>query len=134
MHQIATVREKTHSRMEQYLRDYGLGEISPSHGAILIALDRAGALSMGELASGVDRDKSTLTVLVNRLEKLGYVRRETDPADLRVSRITLTERARRARRKFTAISVRMNRQFFAGFSAGELGELRRLLSKLQSNL
>ncbi len=132
--QIATVREKTHTRMEQYLRDYGLAEIAPSHGAVLIALDRSGPLSMGDLAADVGRDKSTVTVLVNRLERLGYVNRQSDPDDLRVTRISLTDRARKARRRFLAVSGKMNRQFFAGFSASELAEFRRLLTKLQSNL
>ncbi|MBL8021164.1 MAG: MarR family transcriptional regulator [Leptospirales bacterium] len=132
--QIATIREKTHSRMEQYLNDYGLAEIAPSHGSILIALDRVDSLTMGELAQAVDRDKSTLTVLVNRLEQLGYVRRLPDSQDLRITRIALTDRARKARRKFTMVSQRMNREFFAGFEDAELNELRRLLTKLQSNL
>lgn len=120
--------------MEQYLNDYGLNGIAPSHGSILIALDRTDSLTMGELATAVDRDKSTLTVLVNRLEQLGYVRRLPDAQDLRITRISLTERARKARRKFTMVSQRMNREFFAGFEDTELNELRRLLTKLQSNL
>jgi DNA-binding MarR family transcriptional regulator len=91
-------------------------------------------LSMGDLALAVDRDKSTLTVLVNRLEGLGYVKRQSDPDDLRITRISLTDRARKARRKFMAVSGRMNRQFFSGFSPSELDEFRRLLAKLKSNL
>lgn len=132
--QIATVREKSHSRMEEYLREAGLAEIAPSHGSILIALDRSGPLSMTHLAQDLGRDKSTVTVLVNRLERLGYVTRQSDPQDARVVRLLLTERARRARRKFISVSSRMNRRFFAGFTASELDEFRRLLTKLQSNL
>lgn len=132
--QIATIREKTHSRMEEYLREYGLGEIAPSHGSILIALDRTDSLTMGEIAEIVGRDKSTLTVLVNRLEQLGYVKRLADAQDLRITRIALTDRARKARRKFTIVSKKMNQHFFAGFEDSELDELRRLLNKLQANL
>lgn len=132
--QIATIREKSHSRMQQYLQEVGLGEIAPSHGSVLIELDRAEHLSMKELADRVDRDKSTLTVLVNRLESLGYVKRLPDVQDNRITRISLTERARKARRRFTLVSQKMNRAFFEGFSDSELAEFRRLLSKLQSNL
>ncbi|WP_045875139.1 MarR family transcriptional regulator [Pseudofrankia sp. DC12] len=49
------------------------------------------APSLGELAATLGCDKTNVTGMVDRLERRGLVRRTTDPADRRVSRVTLSE-------------------------------------------
>src|SRR5579883_2213240 len=57
------------------------------------------APSLGELAAMLGCDKTNITGMVDRLVRRGLVRRETNTADRRVSRVTLTAEgeARRAR-------------------------------------
>jgi DNA-binding MarR family transcriptional regulator len=47
--------------------------------------------SLGELAAELGCDKTNITGMIDRLERRGLLRREPDPADRRVSRVTLTE-------------------------------------------
>lgn len=131
---VSTIRERIHSRMEFLLKEYGLDGISPSHGSILITLHQNGPLTMGEIAKLIDRDKSTLTVLITKLESLGYVTRHSDQGDQRVTRISLTKKAFSVRRKFMAISARLNQSMFNGFNESETETLRTLLVKLYNNL
>ncbi|OHV33897.1 MULTISPECIES: MarR family winged helix-turn-helix transcriptional regulator [Pseudofrankia] len=49
------------------------------------------APSFGELAGMLGCDKTNVTGMVDRLERRGLVRRTPDPADRRVSRVTLSE-------------------------------------------
>ncbi|WP_111509150.1 MarR family winged helix-turn-helix transcriptional regulator [Mycobacterium kyogaense] len=48
--------------------------------------------SFGELARALGCDKSNITGMVDRLSRRTLVRREVDPHDRRVVRLTLTER------------------------------------------
>jgi len=53
----------------------------------------AGPLPIGDLARAMDVTQQRASKATAELEALGYVRREPDPADARVRRIALTERA-----------------------------------------
>jgi DNA-binding MarR family transcriptional regulator len=70
-------------------RDYGL--TAPQLWA-LKALE-ANALTVGELAAHLLVHQSTVSILVNRLEKRGLVRRARQKDDRRYVRIELTDRA-----------------------------------------
>lgn len=59
---------------------------------------------MQVLSEKINRDKSTMTVLIRKLESLGYVKREPDMADKRISIIHLTEKGFRFRALFERIS------------------------------
>ncbi|WP_328396406.1 MarR family winged helix-turn-helix transcriptional regulator [Nocardia sp. NBC_00416] len=46
--------------------------------------------TFGELASSLGCDKTNITGMVDRLERRGYVARQPDPEDRRISRVALT--------------------------------------------
>jgi DNA-binding MarR family transcriptional regulator len=66
---------------------------------VMLALWQYAPLSVRDLSRLLQLDPGTLSPLVKRLEAIGYLRRERDPADERSLAITLTEsgRALRAR-------------------------------------
>lgn len=63
---------------------------------VLSALVAAGeGISQRELGDVLVVDRSNVTGLVDRMEKAGWVRRASDPADRRVFRVSLTRSGRR---------------------------------------
>ena len=60
---------------------------------ILFLLRGRDAQTMSELCDGLKTDNGAMTRLVDRLEKGGYVRRETDPDDRRQNRVIRRPRA-----------------------------------------
>jgi len=58
---------------------------------VLEALHHIGPLCQGELAEKLLRSGGNLTLVVDNLEKAGYVARERDPADRRFVVVKLTE-------------------------------------------
>ena len=76
------------------LKEAGLTDIAPSHGDILAHLLAGGPCHMGVLARRIRRTRSTMTALVEKLERAGYVERRPDPADARGVLVCLTDRAR----------------------------------------
>ncbi|MFF5290571.1 MarR family winged helix-turn-helix transcriptional regulator [Paractinoplanes globisporus] len=92
---ILAVRLATRVQRELYARasEHGFTDARPRHGAVLAFLDAEGT-RQGELGRLAGRNKQTMGAIVDELERLGYVRRETDPADRRAKLIVPTERGR----------------------------------------
>src|SRR6478609_7573768 len=70
-----------------------LGLTHPQYLAML-ALWQYGPISLTELASHLHLDPATTSPLVRRLEAMGLLRRERDPADERALLLVLTDRGR----------------------------------------
>jgi DNA-binding MarR family transcriptional regulator len=51
----------------------GYEEIAPSHGDLISVLMFRGEMTKTELANVINRDRSTVTVLIKKLEKLGII-------------------------------------------------------------
>jgi DNA-binding MarR family transcriptional regulator len=94
------------------------------------------ALIMGsgeEIAERIDRDKSTVTALVDKLVRLGYVAKERDSEDTRVVYVTLTEKGDELRPIFEEISSHVIGVFYKDISENEKEELLRILNQLYNN-
>lgn len=72
----------------------GFGDLRPRHGAVMAHLDEGG-LRQTDLTRLAGRNKQTIGVIIDELEKLGYVSRVPDPADRRAKLIVPTERGLR---------------------------------------
>lgn len=103
-HMVSLLRGKINNFILSRLAEEGIRELAPSHGSILVVLYYEGPQPMAVLSEKINRDKSTLTVLVRKLEALGYIERETDAHDSRVSVIHLTEKGFQFRALFERIS------------------------------
>ena len=66
-------------------------EMTPEQYWLLRILNRAGSLSIGELATELGITTSSATVACKRLEKIGLLTRERQVEDERVVQVTLTE-------------------------------------------
>jgi DNA-binding MarR family transcriptional regulator len=64
---------------------------------VMLALWQHAPLSVRRLSELLQLDPGTLSPLLKRLEAIGYLRRERDPADERSLAITLTETGRALR-------------------------------------
>jgi DNA-binding MarR family transcriptional regulator len=64
---------------------------------VMLALWKQAPLSVRELSRLLQLDPGTLSPLLKRLESIGYLRRERDPADERSLAITLTDSGRALR-------------------------------------
>jgi MarR family transcriptional repressor of emrRAB len=84
-----------------------------------------------ELAEDTGTRATTLTGVLDRLERRGYLIRELDPADRRSFRITLTAPGRAAARKVRAAVSELEAAATAGLSARQLAGYHAVVSALQ---
>ncbi|MFQ8890313.1 MAG: MarR family winged helix-turn-helix transcriptional regulator [Bilophila wadsworthia] len=109
------------------LEKVGLSDIAPSRRHSLgLACE---ACNMSELAKQVHRTKSTVTALVEKLERNGYVLRIPDPEDSRGVLVRLTDKGRALEPAFEAISNGLQRLITDRLSEEETALLDRLLDK-----
>lgn len=91
---IARLYHKNRCFMDEQLRKRGITELGFSHIRIIIILHVFKVLSMKEVTEKISKDKSTVTILVNKLEKKGYLRKKVCEEDRRVTYLELEEKVK----------------------------------------
>lgn len=131
---ISKIRQKVNAFIEAEMTAGGMEGIAVSHGDIIYSLLHRQRMTMAEIAGKINRDKSTVTALVDKLARLGYVRKDRDSEDTRVVYVSLTDRGRALEPIFEDISRRALEVFYQNVSDEEKEELLRILMKIDSNL
>lgn len=130
---IARLRDKAYEFITRELNKREIKGLVPSHGGIVSALFKRDRIPMKEVAERIGRDKSTVTALVNKLMRAGYVSKEKDPNDNRVTYLYLTAKGRSLERDFDGISARLIDTAFRGFSQKEREDIVRGIVKMLNN-
>ncbi|HYE81944.1 MAG TPA: MarR family transcriptional regulator [Clostridia bacterium] len=131
---ISKIREKSNRFIVSEMLKHGVGGIVTSHGDIIYALFNNPRLTMAEIARRIGKDKSTVTALVGKLVRLGYVAKERDTEDTRIIYVTLTHMGNGLKPMFEEISTKLLDVFYSGISEKEKEELIRILNKIYNNL
>jgi DNA-binding MarR family transcriptional regulator len=100
---------------------------------VLAALRERDASRMGDLSATTSIDVSTLTRLVDSMEKKKLVVRRGDPADARAIVLHATAAGQRLTRRILPIAERYEKRALRGFSAREAEQLKAALRRLYAN-
>jgi DNA-binding MarR family transcriptional regulator len=96
-------------------------------------LGSPGGMKIADLGRCAGLEPSTMTGVLDRMERDGLVRREDDPDDRRAQNIHLTDEGGRVRKVVAAAVDSALRDAFGGVSAGSLDELKSVLRKVLVN-
>lgn len=97
-------------------------------------LGHDGPLAMGELARRVGTTEKTLTGVVDRLERQGYVNRERDAADRRLVRVRLARRGDEAHRRIDDLVNAKVAELLALLDPADRRALARIVEKLHDRI
>lgn len=78
--------------------------------------------------------KSTLTSMLDRLEKAGYVVRVPSKEDRRTVLIKRTEKDKSLENKYIQVSNEMTNLFYYGFTQKEIDDFENYLKRILDNL
>ncbi len=115
------------------LKERGYPDFASSHGNILFQLSVNEKMTMGELSEKINRDKSTTTVLVRKLEKDGFITGDADPNDKRSRIIYLTEKGKQFNATAQELSSDLVGTFFKDFTENEKEEFFKTLLRIKKN-
>ena len=128
---LAQISRLHHTRAHQLFEAIGLYRGQPP---VLRRLWQQEGLTHTELAERVKITPATVTKMLQRMEKAGFVLRKPDSTDQRISRVYLTDAGRAIQAKVEAIWQQMEQDAFVGFTQEELILLRQFLTQIRANL
>ena len=124
---LALLNRQLMKQLEKELKPLELG---PGNYLYLYSLSIVDGRKQQELADIIGVDKAATTRALSRLERDGFVRREADQNDRRVTRVYLTSKARKLRPQLEAAAVTTTTILNGALDSNEQQELRRLLAKM----
>ena len=130
---LSHIHSITADFLTEKLKERGFPDFASSHGNILFQLSVNEKMTMGELAEKINRDKSTTTVLVRKLEAEGFITGKPDPADKRSRVIYLTEKGKDFNQTAHELSNELLSTFYKGFSEEEKNIFFLSLLKIKKN-
>lgn len=120
------------SILEESLKEY---KIVPPQGGILHILNGYGEYNQNLLGQEMNIDKASIVKFIDGLEKLGLVKRSTDPNDRRSKLISLTAKGKKVQKEISVCHTELEKEIMKDFSAEEVETLRELMPRvLQSVL
>ncbi len=128
---LAQVCKLHFSRARTLLEELGLFRGQPP---LLFALWEKEGLTHSELAGHLHVQPATITKMIQRMERAGFVERRPDAEDQRVSRVYLTDAGRNIRDAVEGALRQLEEQTFAGFSQEERTLLSQFLLRIRNNL
>ncbi len=126
---LAKAEQKHYLFTKKLLAENDLG-ITPGQMTVLYTLYRGDGIPITELGKKIFLDNSTLTGLIDRLEKLELVNRAATPEDRRCYCIFLTDKARQLEAAIRRIMAGVERTMTAGCSAEEIAAFRKVLKSV----
>ncbi|MBP7051613.1 MAG: MarR family transcriptional regulator [Phycisphaerae bacterium] len=116
------------------LKEHGVDQINPAQGRIMFVLWREDGIPIHELARRTKLGKSTLTSMLDRLERAGMLERAPDPKDRRKILIRRTMKDKALERLYVQVSEEMTRIWYRGFADEQIQTLERDLQRILDNL
>jgi len=124
----ATLIATTALRRE--LAEAGVGKIRASYLGVLMALWNEDGLKSSTLGRRAGLGPSSMTGVLDRMERDGLINREADPNDRRVQRIVLTDQGGRAEKPVLAVVDRMLDQVTGDIPKEDIEVTKATLKKL----
>ena len=98
--------------------------------AVLKMLEPVGKLSLSELSWRIKSKNSTVTGIIDRMAREGWVTRQRSAEDRRVVHISLTEQGRELAHEVPVEPVHIFRQVLGELPSEDAAQLRRILTGL----
>ncbi len=128
---FAQVCHLHYTRAHQLLENIGLYRGQPH---VLRSLWKQEGITQSNLAAQLSITPATLTRMLQRMEKNGFIVRKSDDKDLRVTRVFLTEMGREIENKVKEVWEIMEDETFQGIRDDELNHLRKGFNQMRLNL
>lgn len=123
---LFTAQQKLRTYLKKMMTKENV-RVTTAQAGILFLLKQKDGRTMSELSQILSIDNSTITGLVDRLEKTGLVRRNASPHDRRASHVFVNPQGIEEVDKAKRVIRMVNQEIKNGFSAEELDSFNRIL-------
>ncbi|MCK4723962.1 MAG: MarR family transcriptional regulator [Dehalococcoidia bacterium] len=124
---VGRVMRRVYDHYEKRLSPFSL---TPPQYFVFNALWMGDGISVGELGERVSLDSSTLTGVIDRMQRSGYVERQLNPQDRRSVLVFLTAKARELGPRIVEFADELDATLRHPFSNEEMDTFERVLRSL----
>jgi DNA-binding MarR family transcriptional regulator len=121
------------SALKKGFADAGVQKVRPAYLCVMMSLWEEDGLKVIELGKKAGLEPSSMTGLLDRMERDGLVSRTMDPRDRRVLRIYLNESGQNARDPILNVIDDVLADVFAGISKEDISHTKNLLRHVLAN-
>ena len=135
--EIAVYVNILNSRIKKYFIDKlqeNKIDITPEQFLVLDILWEKQSLSQQNIADIIQKDKNSVTKIIDSLEKKQLARRVMDQRDRRVNKIELTEKALALEEKVTKVAIEFMNDAINGIDKQDLDIFVNVMRQIKDNL
>ena len=119
---------------ERILDEQNTDAFNGAQGRILYVLWQQDGVPIREISEKTGLAVTSLTSMLDRMEASDLIHRTGAPGDRRKVLIELTDKARALRPEYDAVSKKMGKIMYRGFSDSEITEVEQYLFRMMQNL
>jgi len=124
---IITAQHRLRMHIRDELAAAGVKITLVQAGILFLLMEETGR-AMSELGRLLSLDNSSITGLIDRLEKSGFVQRKTNPNDRRISLVHITPQGTGEVNQAKTVIARINEEIKADFSDAEVEAFKKILN------
>ncbi len=132
---LGFIINRTNQKLSNYLtRSFKPYDVTPEQWGVLNRLWEKDGISQKEISEITIKDQTTLTRILDKLERKGLIKRQTSPDDRRVFLIFLTNEGRSLEDILVPIAYEVLDEALEGLAEEEIKQLKVLLNKIFMNI
>lgn len=132
--QFSKIKQLGDRVFEKILTAQGIEAFNGAQGRILYVLWQEDGVPIKTIAERCGLAITSLTTMLERMEKSGLIIRQQDSGDKRKTLIFLTDKAKALKEDYDAVSDRMSAIFYQGFTEEEIRNFEEHLERIRLNL
>lgn len=131
---IGQINKLINRRINELLKEANVNEFNGAQGTIIFVLTEEGPMPIKDIGKATGLAKTSLTSMLDRMEKQGLIKKRENENDRRSTIIDLTERSRGYKEVIEKVSQEVNREFYKKIKAKDIERFEATLQKVLDNL
>ncbi len=132
--QVSKIKQLGDRIFERILAERGVEEFNGAQGRILYVLFQEDGVPIKTVSEKCGLAITSLTTMLERMEKSGLILRRQDSVDKRKTLLFLTDKARNLEQDYIAVSEEMGDIYYQGFTTEEVRAAEEYLDRIRLNL
>ena len=131
---IGQINKLTNRRVNELLKQENVSEFNGAQGTILYVLMDRRSMTISEICKATGLAKTSLTSMLERMEKQGLIIRKEDEADRRRTQVSLSEKSLNYSEIIKNVSTTISQEFYKGMSRSEIDYFEDTLNRILHNI
>ena len=132
--QVSKIKQLGDRIFEKILAAQGIEAFNGAQGRILYVLFQEDGVPIKTVSEKCGLAITSLTTMLERMEKSGLILRRQDSVDKRKTLLFLTDKARALEKDYIAVSEEMGDIYYQGFTEEEVRAAEEYLDRIRLNL